>query len=63
MPSTIKIRVEQKRKLFQLKPVMKMGDSKDNNWLHNLIVSIEAEMEEEDVAWVEKKLNELKDVK
>ena len=58
MPSNSEIRIEQKRKLFQLMSLKRMiPESID---LDNLIVSVEAEMEEEDVAWVEKKVAQLK---
>ena len=58
MPSSVEIRIEQKRKLFQLMQLKK--SISDSNELDNLIISIEAEMEEEDVAWVEKKIAQLK---
>ena len=58
MPISFEIRIEQKRKLFQLMQLKK--SISDSIELDNLIISIEAEMEEEDVAWVEKKIAQLK---
>jgi hypothetical protein len=57
MPSNTEIRVEQKRKLFQL---MKLKKEIAHDALENLIIEVEAEMEKEDVAWVKEKVGELK---
>ena len=54
MASKDEIRIMQKRLLTQLKMVKKMP-----NTLDQLITMTEAEMEQEDVAHVEKKLAEL----
>ena len=56
MPSSTEIRIEQKRKLFQL---MKLKKTMQNPALQNLIIEVEAEMEKEDVAWVAAKVEEL----
>jgi|GEM_PF-2201914 len=55
MASDKEIRKEQKRQLMQLKML-----EKNQMTLEKLIVMTEAEMEEEDVAWVEKKVAQLK---
>ena len=58
MPTTSEIRIEQKRKLFQLMSLRRTIP--ENIELNNLIIAVEAEMDEEDVAWVEKKVKQLK---
>ena len=62
MPSNMEIRTTQKAVLFDL-----LALKKDNveagvyvQGLDKLIVKMEATMEAEDVAWVEKKIGELK---
>ena len=49
------IRIAQKQKLVQLKMV-----KNNRTTLDDLITMTEAEMEAEDVAWVEKKVSEMK---
>jgi hypothetical protein len=57
MPDGAEIRVGQKRRLFELLKIRKeQGDSKS---LNNVILAVIAEMEAEDVAWVEKQAEKL----
>jgi hypothetical protein len=56
MPSANELRVEQKRRLFQLKKLKRATLEQLVNALDDLIVEVEAEMEEEDIAHVEKKI-------
>ncbi len=58
MPTSMEIRIEQKRKLFQLMKLKKVSPSPA---LQNLIIEVEAEMEKEDVTWVASKVDELSD--
>ena len=61
MPSNVELRREQKMRLFQIKKVKADNPGVLIKGLDELIILIEAEMEAEDVAWVEKKLAQLKD--
>ena len=55
MDSTYEIRIMQKRMLINLKMV-----NKNPGLLKQLITMAEAEMDQEDVAYVEKKIEEMK---
>ena len=59
MPSNVELRREQKMKLYQIKKIKSDNPEVLIKGLNELINLIEAEMEAEDVAWVEKKLAEL----
>lgn len=56
MSTNTEIRIEQKRKLFQLLKLQKTMKCQE---LDNLIVEVKAEMEKEDVAWVASMVDEL----
>ncbi|MDR1663836.1 MAG: hypothetical protein LBR83_02810 [Clostridiales bacterium] len=56
MPANTEIRIEQKRKLFQL---LKLNQTTKSKELNNLIIEVKAEMEKEDVAWVTSMVEEL----
>lgn len=60
MPTIQEIRVDQKRRLFQALQIKE--DNKDNpeDIVKKLILALEAEMEEEDIAHVEKKIAALR---
>ena len=60
MASEREIRKEQKRSLYQLKMLERNNSGIEVKGLHQLINQQEAEMDAEDVAWVEKKITQLK---
>ena len=60
MPSNVELRREQKMRLYQIKKIRADNPDILIKGLNELINLIEAEMEAEDVAWVEKKLAQLK---
>ncbi|MCL1925310.1 MAG: hypothetical protein FWF50_06990 [Defluviitaleaceae bacterium] len=59
MPSIQEIRVDQKRRLFQALQIQKENEGNEKAALKKIILSLEAEMNEEDIAYVEKKIAEL----
>jgi len=62
MASSIEIRTTQKTALFDLltiKAEMMKEKKETDKWLEKLIIKMEAGMEEEDVAYVEKKIAQL----
>ena len=61
MPSNRELQVEQRRRLFMLLKLQKINGAGKIIGLNDMIVATEAEMEEEDVAWVEKKIAQLED--
>jgi hypothetical protein len=60
MPSNRELQVEQRRRLFMLLKLQKDNGIDKIIGLNEMIIATEAEMEEEDVAWVEKKIAQLK---
>lgn len=59
MASSLEIRIEQRKRLYQLLKLKKVNPSHKINEIDDMINAVEAEMEEEDVAWVEKKIAQL----
>ena len=59
MATNNELKVEQRRRLFALLEVKDANKGFENKILDRLIVSTRAEMEEEDVAYVEKLIKEL----
>ena len=61
MPTNLEMRVMQKNTLFNLLKLKRDNEKQEINLtgLRELIIATEAIMEEEDVAWVEKKIAEL----
>jgi len=59
MPSNRELQVEQRRRLFMLLKLQKLNGVGKIIGLNDMIIATEAEMEEEDVAYVEKKISEL----
>ena len=59
MASNIEIRIEQRKRLYQLLKIKKVNPNQNINEIDSMINAAEAEMEEEDVAWVEKKIAQL----
>ena len=60
MPTNAEMRTAQKDKLYDLLTIKIKNTSTTVNGLDELINKAEAVMEEEDVAWVEKKIAQLK---
>jgi len=54
MASILEIQVEQKKRLYQLLKLKKDNEGYDIKGLNELIKATRAEMQQEDVAWVEK---------
>ena len=59
MATNREILVEQRRRLFALLRIRKANPGMEIKELNNQINAVIAEMEQEDVAWVEKKIAEL----
>ena len=60
MPTNLEVRVEQRRRLFSLLKIKKANGSLEIKELDNEIAAVEAEMSQEDVAWVREKIVQLK---
>ena len=58
MPSVVELRSQQKRTLYALKELERDNADFEIKGLKQKIKAFEAEMEQEDVAYVEKKLRE-----
>ena len=58
MPTGVEIRIQQKRTLYMLKELENQNEGNEVRGLKKLIKSIEAEMDQEDIAFVEKKIKE-----
>jgi hypothetical protein len=61
MPTNRELQVEQRRRLFMLLKLKKDNGNNKIIGLNDMIIATEAEMEEEDVALVEKKIAQLMD--
>ena len=59
METPLEIQVEQKKRLFQLLSLKKNNPDIVIKGLGELIIATKAEMQQEDVAWVEKMVAEL----
>ena len=59
MPTNKELTAEQRRRLFMLLKLQKAEDASRTKLLSDLIVETEAEMDAEDVAYVEKKIDRL----
>ena len=59
MPNILEIKVEQKKRLYQLLRVKKALGNQTVNELEEFIIATETEMEKEDVAYVEKQIAKL----
>ena len=59
MATSLEIQVEQKKRLFQLLSLKKINSGIVVKGLEELIIATKAEMQQEDVAWVEKMVAEL----
>ena len=59
MATSLEIQVEQKKRLFQLLSLKKINANIVVKGLDELIIATKAEMQQEDVAWVEKMVSEL----
>jgi len=59
MASTLEIQIEQKKRLFQLLLLKKENADIEIKRLNELILATIAEMQQEDVAWVEKAIDSL----
>ena len=59
MATNNELKIEQKRRLFQLLEVKRANKNFKNTTLDRLIIAVKAEMEQEDVAYVEKLVEEL----
>ena len=59
MATSLEIQVEQKKRLFQLLSLRKNNPGVLVKGLDELIIATKAEMQQEDVAWVEKMVAEL----
>ena len=59
MATSLEIQVEQKKRLFQLLSLKKINANIVVKGLDELIIATKAEMQQEDVAWVEKMVAEL----
>jgi len=56
MPANLELLVEQRRRLFMLLKLKKDNEGIEIKGLEEMIIATEAEMQEEDVAYVEKKV-------
>jgi len=61
MATNLEVVVAQRRHLMSLLKIKKYNVSNNVTGLEREILTAEAEMEQEDVAWVEKKVAELKE--
>jgi len=59
MATSLEVQVEQKKRLFQLLRLKKINSDITVKGLDELIIATKAEMQQEDVAWVEKMVAEL----
>ncbi len=59
MPTNKELTAEQRRRLFMLLKLKKAKDTDRGKLLDDLIVETEAEMDAEDVAYVEKKIEKI----
>lgn len=59
MADVLEIRIEQRKRLYQLLRIKKLLHPQNIMEIEVMINATEAEMEEEDVAWVEKKVAQL----
>ena len=59
MANKLEIEIEQKRRLFMLLEIKAENPGIQINALNRLIIATEAEMEQENVAWVREKIAEL----
>jgi len=59
MATALEMQAEQKKRLFQLLKLKKVNAGIKIKELDDLIVATKAEMQQEDVAWVEKMILEL----
>ncbi|MCL2387945.1 MAG: hypothetical protein FWC89_10425 [Defluviitaleaceae bacterium] len=57
--AALEIQIEQKKRLFMLLKIKKSNEGYEVKALDDLILATEAEMQQEDVAWVEKKIDKL----
>jgi hypothetical protein len=57
MATSIEVQVEQKRRLYQLLKLKKDNEGYEVKGLNELINATKAEMQQEDVAWVEKMIS------
>ena len=60
MPTNQELQVEQKKRLFQFLKLEKENKGTDVKGLDELIIATKAEMQQEDVAYVEKMVSQLK---
>ena len=59
MATNLEVQVSQKQRLFMLMKLKARNEGKKINELDDMIIATKAEMTQEDVAWVEKMINEL----
>jgi hypothetical protein len=59
MPANLELKAERRKRLFQLLELKKLNKGIKIEGIEAMIIRAEAEMEEEDVAWVEKKISQL----
>jgi hypothetical protein len=58
MATNVEVQVEQKKRLYQLLTLKKDNEGLNIKGLNELIKATKAEMQQEDVAWVEKMVAE-----
>ena len=59
MATILEIQIEQKKRLFNLLLLKKENEGIEIKKLSEMILATKAEMQQEDVAWVEKMIGEL----
>lgn len=59
MATNLEVQVEQRRRLFMLLELKKENEGVNINGLERKIIATKSEMQQEDVAWVEKMVDEL----
>lgn len=59
MATSLEIQVEQRKRLFMLLELKKENIGNEINGLERKIIATKAEMQQEDVAWVEKMVDQL----